>query len=393
MGYPGLQNVDVHKHWTPAFYFLFYAAGASLSPFLVIFYQSKGLEPGDMGLLGAIPPVMMLLGAPLWSSIADAFDSHRTLFGIATCGAIVAVGVLSRMIVLQWIALSVAAYAFFASPVMPLVDSATLIMLGDRRDTYGHIRLWGALGWGIAAPLVGALVQQSGLMWPFAGYIAFMIVGLFVGMKLPLSRVRIPSTFRHGVHSILTSGRWRLFLFIVFVCGVGLSAVSVFLFLYMKQLGASETVMGLALTSATVSELPFFFFTDRLLRRWSARGLLLFGMTAYVLRAILYSFVTAPWQVLLIQLLHGPTFSAIWVAGVSYANEIAPQGLSTTAQGIFNATFMGLGSAVGALFAGVLYQYLGVNWMFRIMGLTVAVATLLLIIAGRWHGQKSRLAR
>ena len=221
------------------------------------------------------------------------------------------------------------------------------------------------------------------MVWPFAGYIFFMLVGLAVGMRLPLSQAHLPSSFWSGVRTILRSGRWGLFLLIVFVSGVGLSSVNVFLFLYMAHLGASETLMGLALTSATLSELPFLFFTNRLIRRWSARGLLLFGMMAFVLRALLYFVVHVPWAVLLVQLLHGPTFSAIWVAGVSYADEIAPKGLATTAQGIFSATFMGLGSAIGALFAGFLYQYLGVMSMFRVVGMTVALATVVFLVIGR----------
>ncbi len=362
---------------------MFYAAGASLVPYLVVFYRSKGLQPGQMGLLGAIPPIMMLLGAPLWSGAADAFHRHRSLFAIAISGAVLAVGALSQMVVMQWLALMVAVYAFFAAPIMPLVDSTTLSMLGERKSSYGQIRLWGALGWGVAAPLIGLLVQHGGLRWPFIGYIVFMLTGLFVGLRLPLGRAHLSASFWHGLRSILSSSRWGLFLLIVFVSGVGLAATNVFLFLYMGQLGASETLMGLALTSATISELPFLFYTHRLIRRWGARGLLLFGMAAYVVRAALYSVVSVPWPVLLIQLLHGPTFSAIWVAGVSYADEIAPEGLGTTAQGIFSATFMGLGSAVGALFTGFLYQFLGVDWMFRIVAITVAVATVSFYFIGK----------
>ena len=377
------RSAGVRRVWTPAFYFLFYAGGAALSPYLVLFYRERGLNPGEIGLLGAIPPLMMLFGAPLWSGAADALRGHKPLFLIAIVGAVGSVGILSQVTVLQWLALAVASYAFFASPIMPLADSTTLSMLGDEKSSYGQIRLWGALGWGVSAPLVGLLVQRGGLKWSFAGYALFMLIGLAVGMRLPLGRARLQAPFWHGVRSILSNRKWGLFLLIVFTSGVGLSAVNVFLFLYMKSLGASETLMGLALTSATLSELPFLFYTNRLIRRWGARGLLLFGMAAYVVRALLYSFVTIPWPVLLVQLLHGPTFSAIWVAGVSYADDIAPEGMGTTAQGIFGATFMGLGSGVGALFAGFLYQYVGVDWMFRIVAAVVAVATVLFSVVGR----------
>lgn len=380
-GSGGTVSPAVEKGWVPAFYFLFYAAGASLVPFLALFYQSKGLQPGAIGFLGAIPPVMMLLGAPTWSGLADASHAHGRLLKIAISGAVVSVAVLSQMSLLWLLALAVAAYAFFGSPIMAIVDSATLQMLGDRRDRYGRIRLWGALGWGIAAPLVGLAAQRGGLLWPFVGYIVIMLVGIGVSFRLPLSRARLSVPFRHGAKAILRNPRWGLFLFVVFASGVGLASTNVFLFLYMAHLGASKTLMGIALTSATISELPFFFFTNRLIARWGARGLLIFGMGVYIIRVLLYSVTSSPWIVVLIQLLHGPTFSAIWVAGVSYADEIAPEGLSATAQGIFNATFMGLGGAVGALFAGFLYQSLGVDWMFRYVGLTVFAGIVVFLVA------------
>lgn len=377
------------KGWVPTYYFLFYAAGASLMPFLPIFYRAQGLQPGEIGLLGAIPPIMMLLGAPLWSGLADAIHGHSTLIKVAIVGAALSVAVLSQMTALWWLALMVAAYSFFGSPIMPIVDSATLQMLGDERARYGQIRMWGALGWGIAAPLIGVITEYGGLLWPFAGYFVIMLVGLLVITKLPLARARLAVPFRHGARSILSNSRWGLFLFAVFASGVGLSSTNVFLFLYMQHLGASKALMGLALTSATVSELPFFFFTNRLLRLWGARGLLVFGMAVYVVRVLLYSFTASPWVVLLIQLLHGPTFSAIWVAGVSYADEIAPKGLGATAQGIFNATLGGMGGALGAVFAGYLYQVMGVDGMYRVIGLTVFVGIAVFLVAAR----RSRVKR
>ena len=35
-----------------------------------------------------------------------------------------------------------------------------LEMLGDRRAEYGKVRLWGSVGWGVAAVIVGALIES-----------------------------------------------------------------------------------------------------------------------------------------------------------------------------------------------------------------------------------------
>jgi predicted MFS family arabinose efflux permease len=82
-------------------------------------------------------------------------------------------------------------------------------------------------------------------------------------------------------------------------------------------------------------------------------------------------------------LLHGLTFSALWVAGVSYANEVAPKDLGATAQGLFTGMTMGLGSAGGALLGGLLYDSLGPTAMFRVAASCVLVGLLFFAVAGR----------
>jgi PPP family 3-phenylpropionic acid transporter len=144
-----------------------------------------------------------------------------------------------------------------------------------------------------------------------------------------------------------------------------MAITSSFLFLYMNDLGASKTLMGLSLTFATISELPILFYSNRLLNRWGARGLMLVALMAYVVRALAYTVISEPWMFLVVQLLHGLTFSAMWVAGVSYADSMAPDGFGATAQGLFSGVLLGLGGIAGALIGGILYDELGAVAMFR----------------------------
>ncbi|MCA9947837.1 MAG: MFS transporter, partial [Anaerolineales bacterium] len=80
-----------------------------------------------------------------------------------------------------------------------------------------------------------------------------------------------------------------------------------------------------------------------------------------------------------ISLLHGPTFSAMWSAGVAYADETAVPGLSTTAQGIFNGTVLGLGSALGAVIGGFLYESSGAVVAFQWAGWATLAAFILFV--------------
>jgi predicted MFS family arabinose efflux permease len=132
--------------------------------------------------------------------------------------------------------------------------------------------------------------------------------------------------------------------------------------------------MGMALTIATISELFIMYYSDRLLKSWKSRGLILFGLVMVSVRLVGYSATNSPAVALLFQFLHGPTFAAIWMAGVDYVSEISPPELGNTAQGIFTGIVMGLGSALGAFIGGFLYQSIGFSKMFLYAGISVLLA-------------------
>jgi PPP family 3-phenylpropionic acid transporter len=227
------------------------------------------------------------------------------------------------------------------------------------------------------------LVERFDLGWSFHGYLVLMLICLLVALRLPVARVHLSSPFRQGLRILLADRQWRLFLFIAFIGGAGLGFVHHFLFLYMDDIGASQSIMGLALTTATLSELVFFFFTDRWLRRWGVRPLLSAAMLATALRLLAYSATDVPWLILVIQLLHGPSFAMMWTAGVSYAGRLAPSGLGATAQGLFTGVNFGLAGGAGALVGGYLYEHWGSAAMYRWAGTAVLAGLFLFIIASR----------
>ena len=99
------------------------------------------------------------------------------------------------------------------------------------------------------------------------------------------------------------------------------------------------------------------------------------------IRLLLFAASGTPSLVLFIQLLNGLTFPAMWAAGVSYADENAPAGMSTTAQGLFGATGLGFGMAVGGFIGGSLLESMGGHSLYLVSGLivlvTVAIVTLI----------------
>lgn len=376
-----MQNISPLKFWLPSYYFIYYAGLASLSPFLVIYYQSRGLSGSEIGFLGAISPLVGLVAAPFWSGLADATRRHKLIFVFATFSVVVISFLIYAAGSLAWLIPAIIGFSFLGAPIMPLMDSNTMSLLGGRKDRYGSIRLWGAAGWAVAAFIMGPIIVRYGLQWAFYGYAGLVGLAVLVALPIPMGNVHVTAPFWGGMRALFTNPRWMFFLAIVFLMGTASPSISSYLYLYMKQIGA-ESLIGPALSISTLTEIIMFFFAERILRRIKGRGLILIALSVYIVRLLLYSFIASPSLILVIQLLHGFTSPAIWAAGVSYVAEVAPPGLGATAQGLFQGVLNGLGTATGAYLGGVLLQAYGQAVMFQVFAVILFVALLLFGLLG-----------
>ena len=365
------------------YYFLYYGAISILFPFLALFYQSRGLTGGQIGVLAAISPIISFFGAPLWTGAADATHRHKLVMVLCTLGVVTVTILFPGVASFGGLLLMVCLYAFFGSPTGSLVDSAVLPQLGDHKERYGRIRAWGTIGYGVIAPFASTLIGRLGLQWAFWGYAILMLCGLLVIFRVPFHQSHSTGSFGGGMRLLFANRAWMLFLAMVFIAGIGMATINNYLFLYLQDLGASKTLMGIALTISTISEIPAMFFSDRLLRRLGARGMLVVAMTTIGLRLIVYSLATQTWVVLLVQLCHGLTFAAIYTAGVHFADKVAPPGMKATSQGMFTGTLMGFGSAVGGLVGGLLLDRFSPGGMYGFIGTLVLIGLIIFLLVER----------
>lgn len=321
------------------FYFCYYAAMAALLPSLVLLYGELGFSGERIGTLTALLPLMLMTGTFGMGVLADLVGRRRALLVGLHLGATLGVLGLTQSAAYGPLALFVALFALCFGPLAPLVDSTVLAALGEHKERYGRYRVWGVVGWGLAAPSVGALTERYGLPVAFWVTAGLLLACLVMGALLPLERSEGGLRRALAARELL-SARWGVFLALVFAGGLALAVCSNYVYLYLAALGASRTVVGLSLSVATLSELPFTLLGGLLLRRSAAPALLVGALALLGVRLLLYPVGGAvPW-VLTVQLLHGATFSVIWIAGVAYADALAPPRLKVTAQGLFSAVMM-----------------------------------------------------
>jgi MFS transporter, PPP family, 3-phenylpropionic acid transporter len=360
----------MRKTWSFNFYFLLFGGVASFPPYLVLYYESLSFTGVQIGLLVGIAPLVTVVSLPLVTGFADRRNTHRLIMSFSFLVVVLGLVLfpyLKSFILLLGMAILL---TIFFTPIFPLADSATMFMLGDRKDLYSRIRLGGTIGFSIVATLVGSLVEDYGLKIAFWSAAILLFLAFFVSLKLSHSgEGSKPSADRGRVSELLKNPHFLLFLLLGFSGGASFVSFNTFLFPYMKELGARESMMGLALTFGTIVEVPVLFFVGYFIKRFNAYSLVVFAIAMTGLRLLLMAVAINPTFVLFVQLLNGFNYPLLMVAGVTYTDEHAPKGFHATAQGLFNASVVGIGSAVGGFASGLLFDSMGAKGMYLVLSI------------------------
>ena len=364
-------------------YFFYYAALACLAPFMTLYYLERGMSGAQIGVLAGLVPLVSWFSAPFWGGIADALQRHRAVLVLNLAGFTGSAVILMLADTFPELLFAVITYAFFVGPIVPLVDNAVMAILGDRKSNYGRVRLWGSVGWGVSSLFIGSLIDQSGLRLGFYAFMAIMLMNLIVSSKLPMEMggETKPSYFS-GLGVLVRNGRFLLLLLASLVFGVTLGTLMSYQFLYMEELGASRSLMSWTLTANTISEIPFWFISAGLLRRFGTSKMIALALAFTALRNYAMGAIADPWLVVPISLLHGPSFAVLWAAGVADADQAAAAGLGATAQGLFAGMMFGLGSALGGFLGGPAYETIGFAALYTLLG-WLALGMLVVFVAAR----------
>jgi len=390
----------VKNFWPFSFYFWHFAGVAFIAPFLVLFYQSLGFGGAQIGLLTGLSPLLMLVCGPWWVGVADATHRHRQVLTLTLLAAGLVELVFPFLRAFWPVLLANGLFCLFYAPVISLADSAAMRLLAKSRQMYGRLRLGGTLGFALAAPVAGLLVQSYGLRAAFWGCAGLFFLAVVTSQKFqaPAELVSAQASAQsqisvtEGGRALMANPRWLVFMVGTFAGGMALAATNNYLFPYLKGLGAVEGVMGFALTLSIVFEVPLLFFGHHLLRWLDPNRLFLAALAVTGGRMLLLAAAGTVSQALLIQLLTGLTFPAMWLAGVACADEDAPPGLSATSQGLFGAVY-GIGSAVGGFLGGVLLSAAGAREMYLILGLIVLTLGAAVAVLHRRHYVLVQLGR
>jgi MFS family permease len=163
----------------------------------------------------------------------------------------------------------------------------------------------------------------------------------------------------------------------VFLMGLMFGVLSSFLTLNLYNLsGGNAQIIGIAIMCETTSELPAFFYSQRIIDRLGTVNVLLLSIAGYALRITYYAFMTNAWSAIPFEFLHGLTFGIAWAATTQYLYKASPRGAEGTMMGLLNAVQNGAGRGAGTLIGGFFYEHYGARTMWLVTDLGVPLSLL-----------------
>lgn len=164
--------------------------------------------------------------------------------------------------------------------------------------------------------------------------------------------------------------------FSIFVTVTGVGIVVPLLPVYAHHVGASGFAIGMIFGSFSLSRTIFPPFFGRWSDRSGRKPLIVIGLLAYALTAVLFLSFSGVASLIVIRFFQGIASAALMPVIQAYVGDMAPPGREGVTLGCFNlAMFLGLG--FGPLLGGVIQDVWGLPAAFAAMGLLALIGGLL----------------
>jgi len=281
----------------------------------------------------------------------------------------------------------------FNTPVLPLLDSIALDHAAYRPGiSYSNIRFWGAPGYGLGALVTGWLTPVFGREVAFYASAGFLVLTLLSSLAIVLQQTRRtgPEVSFRDAGKLLRDRFLLIFLLFIVLVSIGQSAITFFLSLYMRDIGATPEITGTAISMEGISELPFYFIAAWLLHRMKPGRVVLIAVTGTILRLSLYALNNNPGAVIGIECMNGITWTLLWIASVEFVNERIPAKWRTTGQSLLWAAYYGAGYISGNIINGWLYQHVPMKLVYACNAIMVLLTGMAFLLVSRSGSVKNK---
>lgn len=356
--------------------FFYYALIGGVISYLAVLLSSRGFSSSEVGSVIATYTFVRIFSGQLWAYLADKQQNPKLYFQLAIGIALVAM-VPSLVFNIKWVTWGslVVSFVFFMSAISQ-IEVLSMAATHDNPTLYNRVRLFGSIGFIVAAVVIGSVIEQFGVKYVLPYGVSVLVVILALSFKLKNGqRHQIAGNTNSSdfLKRCLNSG------FIVFMLASILLQMSFapyvgFFTQYLSINDYSGTTTGLLFALGTFSEVFMFLVAGHILARFRLKTLMVICLLLTAVRWALVAYFTDVISVVIIsQLLHAVSFGLMHSASIYFIRGFFPSYLQNQGQFMYLGLTFGLGGALGAWLTGITWHE-GAGGEFTFLWATVAVA-------------------
>lgn len=372
-----------------AFKILYYSLTTCFSSFILAYLKSvRNVSDSRASLLLMLYTIGAFCGQFFFGRLCDMFRTHKKVFYLLSALVLpVALGLYFTP-VFGLICVLYPLFGFCQMPISVIVDTWFLDSFPGNTGLYGKVLAAGACAYAVLSVSYGKLLDSVGygvMPWFFVGILLLMAL---VAWKIPdASSASIPHPAHTEKQGHLITGPLALFLLSMLFTGVCGNTYSL-LPVLMEHVNGNLTLLGLAMSSSGILQIPFMLLTGRM-KRFPARLRVACAGLIYFTMVLCFAFGNSPWYLIFGAGISGAAWGIMLPAYRELVGELADPAYATTAQGLVDATYLSLGSVISSGFVSVTSVNLGLRTPLVIISCVQLTAIFLLIFAHRRHGGKA----
>lgn len=364
------------------FYFFYFASLGALIPSMSPFLKSLNYSPTQIGILIGITMVTKVIAPNIWGWIADHTGKRMSIVRIGCLlAAISFIGIFINQ-TFVWLAIIMGTFSFFWNAALPQFEATTFNHLQKESHRYSSIRLWGSVGFILTVVGLGYVFEYTSIaFFPWIVLILLLSIWL-VSLLVPESAAGHLPLEHESLRKVLGKPHVAGLLFACFCMQASHGPYYAVYSIYMQSYDYSSYMTGWLWGIGVIAEVIVLLYMQRVFKRFTLRHLLIFSLAIAVCRWLLIaSFPEHMWIILLAQAMHAVTFGVYHVTAIQLIHQLFTGRHQGRGQALYSSLSFGAGGAIGSVYSGFAWDYLGRSWVF---GLSVILALLGLWIAYRY---------
>lgn len=352
------------------FNFIYYMTMAAKS-FFNIHFSNLGYTSTQIGTINSIARGVALFILPLWGMASDNFKANKRVLQFAILGTLAFSLMFLTTSNFIIIIILMVFLSSFMNPIRPLYDSLLFSNLGAQQNKYGRYRLWGSIGYTIIVPILGFFLEGTNVSNTFYVMAGLLFLTLLISFKLPKNKVQEETDENKNdegrfanIGQLFQNKLFVAFLIYVFFMQITMNGNLTYFPLYVLEYGGKEGLFGLTKMVGSISEILILIFSDKILDRFNIKHIFGVSSSAFVIRWVLLGLFPMRSIFLGSQILHSLSFGLFYVTCVNFINKVTEDDVKSTAQNVFTSVYIGLGSIVGNMVGGVIFDRLGGDIMY-----------------------------